>query len=227
MKLNSLALLLSGLILAACAGEKNEVQADGTVLAVRTMETGEVTEVALLEGDFATPEQAQIAAESANWIPMSQFSRDQELDFVDTNAEEMTDFVEFANQFSRDDRRRVTPRDDRRSDSRRDRGPDRRNNDRRFTSRHNDGRGNWRPHRLPNDHWRRGYSRWQAPQRPVWNYRRCSYRYIWYGNRCLLPITRRHNVIWLPQYGYIYRPRVPHRHYGQVSWKVSIYFPGR
>jgi hypothetical protein len=223
MKLNSLALLLSGLILAACAGEKNEVQADGTVLAVRTMETGEVTEVALLQGDFATPEQAQIAAESANWIPMSQFSRDQELDFVDTNAEEMTDFVEFANQFSRDDRRRVTPRDDRRSDSRRDRGPDRRNDDRRFTSRHNDGRGNWRPHRQPNHHWQ---SRpWQRPVRPVWNYSHCNYRYIWYGSRCVLPISRRYGYVWHPRWGFVYKPRVTHRfHATNVHWYVRIYF---
>lgn len=242
MKRRSISLVLVGLMLGACAGEKNEVQADGAVLAVRTVESGELTEVALLSGNFETPEAAQAAVESAQWVPMAQFSQDDELDFVEASSEGL---ISDANR-----ERNFTPRDGQRNrgdnnfgnrDGRRGgndrnfRGDNqsrgRHNNHARDNNRHNGRRfGNhrpnqdWRPHHY-NNYWQSGYNKWQRPTHQYWSYRNCNYHYIWYSGRCFLPRSRAYgNYHWRPQYGYTYRPHNSHVNFSGSNWYVRLYF---
>jgi hypothetical protein len=103
MKLKIMILgFIASSLLANCGGKKNETQVDGNmVLAVRSLEdTNEVaeeerTQVAILSGDLSSPEKAQIAAENARWVPVSQFSQDDELAFDSVQqAQKINDSLE-------------------------------------------------------------------------------------------------------------------------------------
>jgi len=240
MKIKSMSLVLAGLILGACAGDKNGVQANGdvetagAVLAVRTIESGEITEAALLSGNFDTPEAAKAAVESAQWVPIAQFVQDEELDFIDaSSAGLISDADQERNFGSGNGSQNRGDNGFRGGDGNRGdngfRGGDDRNNHAGNHNRH-DGRRfshhrpaqNWRPHYY-NNHWN---SRpWHRPSHQYWNYNRCNYRYIWYGGRCVLPRSRAYgNYHWQPQYGYTYRPNGGQVNVVSSNWYVRIYF---
>lgn len=245
--LKSIALVLIGLAtLTACGGKQNseEVAAnEGAVLAVRTFEDLDgteqegMTEVAILEGNFDTPEQAQIAAEGAQWSDISNFEMDDEVDFetIDNTSALLSEQARgdrFDGDGRRgdrdgrardDDRRRRGDRDGRaRDDRRRDdraRGDDRRPS-RRFRDRgHND--RNWRPNNYRN--------RWQRrPFRPAqhnfYGFQRCTYRYIYRNGRCYRPVSRRWGYQWSHGWGYTSTYHGPRRRQNSSQLRVRVRF---
>ncbi len=208
MKTNSISLILAGLLFGACAGDKNQVQTDGVVLAVRTVETGETTEVALLSGNFDTPEAAQVAVESADWIPMDQFAQDDELDFIDASSEGLISDANNQIEFSRNNRNMNNGHRNNRHSGRR-------------SNNHHRG-NNWRPHHS-NRHWQS--HTWHRPTNHYWNFNRCHHTFIWHGGRCVVPRSRVWgNYHWRPRHGFIYRPHRGHVRYSNSSWFVRLYF---
>ncbi len=217
--LKKITLLLSGLVtLAACGGKQDSDAAntleEGAVLAVRTFEDVDgteqegMTEVAILEGQFDTPEQAQLAAENAEWTDISQFELDDEIDFESVeNSSAFLSEQDHRDRFG-DDRRRGGDRDrdfrdrDRRRGDRdfrdRDRGRDRDRDHRRFRRRHHD-RDGWRPNNYRHRWQRRPFT---PARHRFYGFQRCTYRYIYRRGRCYRPVSRRWNYSWQHGWGY-------------------------
>ncbi len=242
--LKAITLVVAGLMtLVACGGKQDSqeiVPGEGAILAVRTFEDVDgteqegMTEVAILEGDFNSPEQAQLAAESAQWTDIASFELDDEVDFesIDNSLaflSEQTQSERFGRD-GRDDRDRGDRfgRDGRDGRDRGDRfgrdGGDRRGHDgdaRRFRRGHHHG-GNWRPNNYRN--------RWQhRPYRPAqhrfYGFQRCTYRYIYRHGSCYRPVSRRWGYNWTHGWGYTttYRGRRPHQNRTQLRVRVRFF----
>ncbi|MEM7646352.1 MAG: hypothetical protein AAF203_05540 [Pseudomonadota bacterium] len=187
MKLSMQVLLLGMVaILIGCAGEKNEVSADNTILAVRTFEdeaglgAEEQTEFALLSGDIKTPEDAQLAAETATWVPASSLDFDDELDFVAMDDEDGVDF----------------------SNGRRDR--DNRQTRRRRNRNNNRGR-NYTPVRHDHYHYWENYRGFSRPNnRRFRRLSRCGWGFNYRGS-CHRPYSWAHDYGWRWRGGYTFR----------------------
>lgn len=181
MKLKMISLLLlTTQFIVSCGGDKNETQVDDSmILAVRSLEgaegldEGERTQVALLSGNIATPEQAQLAAESAEWIPMDQFQQDEELAFVQPGTQP-ADMVTEMNHGRRDRRRGRGFRRQQRYERQ------------------------WRPYRRHHNNWVN--YQWVEPS---FSYGCGSYRYVHYSNNCYVPYSSYYgNYYWQARYHY-------------------------
>ncbi len=212
MTKNSMGFIIGvSLLLSACAGEKNEVQADNTILAVRSFETGatsnssEGTEVAIISG-AETPEQAQIAAENATWVPVSQFAQDDELGFKAANSTQQTGGGWGGNNNNNwgggHHGQRHTPR---------------------RVHGHHGQHGNWRPYTSIN------VNVWQQNTwvQPTYTYvgGNCGAYYVWYNNGCGIPYTGYYNYSWQVRWGYsmTVRPR-PHYPRWQHNRRAYVRF---
>lgn len=209
MKKNSIGfVILVGLFLAACAGEKNEAQSDNTILAVRSFETGatgneaEATEIAVISG-AETPEQAQVLAENANWVPVSKFNNS-EIDFASPEATQQT--------------------------SRGDWGCN--------SCGGNGGGNYHRPPQGGSNHHRPSRPNvnidvniWNTYNwsRPTYAYygSSCGYQYFYYYGQCVVPVSSYYSYAWRPLWGYSmtvsYRPGRPQWHHNRRAY-VRFYY---
>ncbi len=214
MKINSLIVGFGFLtLLAGCAGDKNEVAGDGNaVLLVRTLEaeggvTGdELNQIAIIEGDFETPEALQAAAERAEWTSVPQFSQDDEISFVEeeqlSTARRGTDDRPVHNRGRNDRPVRRGQNDNRpRRGQQTCRG---RNCDGHVGNRgrqYNDrDHGRWRRPRRQHDRFKSW--QWAQPDRRYYGFDICSHQRILVNGRCRIPISRRYRHSWAHSWGY-------------------------
>jgi hypothetical protein len=222
-------LLLAGLAFVAVAcGENNDKpvldastdtftadqaaqEQDNAIFAVKTFadENGnvndEMTQVAIVRGDFSSQEEAQAAvSQGAQWQPINQFSQDDEFRFMGTNEAAELLQTELITAARGDDRpMRNGDRQGRRGDGDRTRRPgdrDRgehvaarrgggRRGHHRFRRGHGHNHRHWRPYR----HHRRWGRRYWRPRYRHFYYGprrfRCGYNTIYWGGRCVVPVS--------------------------------------
>lgn len=213
MKIKAWFLLASmGAMVAACAGSKNaEPTGDNSaIFAVRTLEDANgngdgQTQVALLQGNFQTPEDAKAAAANAQWTNIDQFQSDDELAFAPADQVSTTRMNDRGDNWGQNNRNRN--RGGNNDWNRGNRGDNRGgnwNNNNRQRWNHNSRNHNWNRWRpfVYSTRYTVRWTNWQRPVRPFYGYSTCGYQYIWYGGQCVFPVTRRYSYGWQHFYGY-------------------------
>ena len=219
MKLKWIVPFCIGLLLSAC-GDKNAVSTSDMILAVRSLDdntnfNGEGLQVALLDADnIRSEEEARIAAETAQWVSVDDFSSNN-LVFREEEDDD-SDESQFASTSYRPQNRSRRHRSDGCSSRRRDYH---RTSSTRYHNRH--GRHCWRPY--PRDHW--------ARIRISITYPGCRRGQFYRRGRCVLPYTPVHDYYWAPRYVYRTHRRRPHRDWNRrrgnrirTNFRISFYW---